>query len=207
MQANSLMVLLDEDAQWNDQAKVVAHWTSLNVLPHQESIPQKVEDHAQSIKNDYLAWVYDLSQYKFKNQNLISYLEIFKNLSFWWMTRIASKSPFVSPGIYQVFKLRALENLYMEKGCEGLIYCGDDRRMHLIFQDWCQKMSHPYQRRSDKRCKIKSEWSGINKVIFSLPFWFQALLFIIRNWFASYRHLRPNGLTKEIFVRATRYAA
>ena len=143
MQANSSMVLLDDSGQWNEDARVIAHWSKLNVFPHQESIPQKVEEQALQLKNDYLAWVYDLGRYKVNNQTLPFHLQLFENLSFWWTTEIAAKNPFISPNIYQVFKLRALEQLYLEKGCEGLVYCGNNQIMHQIFQDWCQKIGHP----------------------------------------------------------------
>ena len=197
MQANSSMVLLDEGGQWNEDARVVAHWAELNVPPDQESIPQKVEEQALLIKNDYLAWVYDLGRYKVDGQTLISYLQFFENLSFWWMTKVAAKSPFLSPGIYQVFKLRALEKLYLEIGCEGLIYCGNNKTLHQIFQDWCQKLGHPYKQISGKRCIDKSERTGIKKLVFSLPFWLQAFLYLVRGWLMGCRHIRPSGINKK----------
>jgi surface carbohydrate biosynthesis protein (TIGR04326 family) len=197
MRENLSMVLLDESGQWNGDARVIAHWTKLNVFPHQVSIPQKVEEQALLIKKDYIAWVYDLGQYKINNQTLTSYLKFFENFSFWWMTKIAAKSPFLSPDIYHVFKLRALEQLYFKQECEGLIYCGNNQTVHQILQDWCQKLGHPYQRISEKKFHIKSEWTGINKIIFNLPFWFQAFLYLVRNWFMSYRHIRPNNLNKK----------
>jgi surface carbohydrate biosynthesis protein (TIGR04326 family) len=196
MQANSSMVLLDESGQWDEDAKVIAHWTKPNVPPHQESIPQKVEEQALQIKNDYLAWVYDLGQHKVNNQTLTSYLQLFENFSLWWMTKVAAKSPFLSPGIYQVFKLRALEKLYLKEKCEGLIYCGNNPIMHQVFRDWCQKIDHPYKRISEKRCQTKSEWTGVKKPIFHFPFWFQAFLYLVRNWFMGYRHIRPGNINK-----------
>ena len=119
MLACSKMVLLDDDAQWDGEKNVTAHWSKFNVPPHQESIPRKTEEKALQIKKDYLAWVYDLGQYKVNGQPLTSYLKLFENLSFWWLTVIAAKSPFRSPHIYQLFKLRAVESLYFEKQCNG----------------------------------------------------------------------------------------
>ena len=77
------MILLDEDVQWDGDGKVIAHWTQLDFSPGQESIPQKVEEQALSIKKEYLAWVYDLGKYKVEGQTLISFLKIFDNFSFW----------------------------------------------------------------------------------------------------------------------------
>mgnify|MGYP001495541587 CR=1 FL=1 len=197
MQTNSAMVLLDDNGQWDGDARVVAHWNELNVIPNQESIPQKVEKEALSIKIEYLAWVYDLGQYKVHKQTLTSYLQFFENLSFWWMTKIAAKSPFLSPGIYQVFKLRALEKLYFEKKCVGLIYCGNNKIMHQIFHSWCRKLGHPYTRTNKKRCHNKSEWTGIKKYILNLPYCFQAFLYFTRRWFMVDRHTRPTDIKNK----------
>ena len=62
------------------------------------------------------------------------------------MTSIAIKSPFENDSVYTVFKLRALENLYFERKCSGLIYCGNNKALHQTLQAWCQKMEHPYKR-------------------------------------------------------------
>jgi surface carbohydrate biosynthesis protein (TIGR04326 family) len=197
LQGNPSMVLLDKGGQWNENARVIAHWAQLNAPPHQESIPQRVEEQALLIKNDYLAWVYDLGRYKIKSQTLTSYLQVFENFSFWWMTKIAAKSPFSSPDIYQVFKLRALEQLYLERECEGLIYCGNNKILHQIFQDWCQKLGHSYKQIPDKRCTDTSERAGINKLISNFPFWFQAFLHLVSKWFLNYRHIRSNNINRK----------
>ena len=49
----------------------------------------------------------------------------------------------------------------------------------------------------EKKCHTKSEWTGIKKLIFYLPFWFQAFLYLARNWFMHYRHIRPSNINKK----------
>ena len=126
LQNNSTFVLLDEINSWNGDSKVVANWSELIVPQNQESLPLKVEEKATQMKREYLRWVYDLGRYKIRGKTLVSHLKVSDDFSFWWMTLIAEKSIYKSPSIYQIFKLRILEQLYRERGCQGLIYCGYD---------------------------------------------------------------------------------
>ena len=197
MQEDSAMILLDGDSQWSDNAKVVAHWARFDPSPKQESIPQKVEQQALFIKKDYLCWVYELGKCQINNETLISHLQIFNNLSFWWMTKVAAKSPFLSPGIYQIFKLRVLEKMYLEKGCNGLIYCGNNQLVHQVLRDWCKELGHPYKRISEKKCQIEPEWTGIKRLVFNLPYWLQVLLFLVRKWVMNFRHIRSGNINKK----------
>ena len=211
MWESTSMILLDGDGQWDGDGKVIAHWTQLNSSPHQESIPQKAEEQALSIKKEYLAWVYDLGQYKIKGQTLISFLKIFDNFSFWWMTKIAAKSPFLSPCIFQVFKLRALEKLYFEKECKGVVYCGNNLDLHEIFKKWCKELGHPYRRFSNQRCVAKSSKTGTKRVVSRLPFWLQAFLYVVSRWINCCRHIKlkvreePKHPSKEKCVTIVTY--
>ena len=198
MQENSSMILLDEDVQWDGDGKVIAHWTQLDFSPGQESIPQKVEEQALSIKKEYLAWVYDLGKYKVEGQTLISFLKIFDNFSFWWLTRIAAKSPLRSSCIYPVFKLRVLEKLYVENGCQGLIYCGHEKDLNEVLKKWCEELGHPYRRFSGKSCASKSQLDGIRGWFLKFPYLIQAMAYLIRKWFAQFRYLKQRGTSKAI---------
>ena len=192
-----LFVLLDEGADWDKESHIVAHWTQFNVPVEIESIPKRVEINASEIKTEYLAWVHDLGRTPIGDKTLVKFLMVLDNLSFWWMNSIAIKSPFESDSLYQVFKLRTLEQLYFEHKCSGFIYCGDDRALHKTLQNWCRKLGHPYIRRplSPKKKVLKK--GGVRKWLRKCPFWIQAISFLIKNWFLRYRHI-PSISSKRV---------
>ena len=142
MPEKATLVILDDDETWDKKFKVIVHWSKVHVDPNQESLALKVDAQISQIKGDYLAWLYELGQYKINKNTLTSHLKLFDNLSYWWLTKIAAKNSH-TPEIYQVFKLRALENFYFEKKCNELVYCGSNRNLHQILKDWCQKLGQP----------------------------------------------------------------
>ena len=152
--------------------------------------PSPVElRHADKNKSDYLAWVHDLGRYKVAGKTLIASLKKFENISFWWMTAIAAKSPFEADYVYTFFKLRELDRLYSDRQCTGMIYCGNDRALHQTLRGWCREMGHSYvQHRIGKTRELTSE-KGVKRWLRKLPFWFQALAHLTKKWYLRYRHV------------------
>jgi surface carbohydrate biosynthesis protein (TIGR04326 family) len=189
MSEKTSLILLDENADWEGESQVIAHWTKLKVSTSQESIPNRTAEQAQEIKSDYFSWIHDLGRTQINGKTLVASLKVMENLSYWWMTSIAIKSPFENDSLYAVFKLRALEILYFEKKCSGLIYRGNNKALHQTLQAWCQKMGHPYKRICLKN-KIKTQPKGIRGWLRKSPYWIQALAFLIKNIFLRYRHVK-----------------
>ena len=199
MAQNISLILLDEGENWNGESRVIAHWTELNVAESQESIPQRVEERALKIKAEYLAWVHDLGEISIKGETLGASLKVLNNLSYWWMIAPVLKSPFESDSLYTVFKLRTLEQLYFEKNCCGLIYQGNNLALHRTLQDWCGKLGHPYRRFCSKK-KIVSREKGVRRWLRKLPYWVQALAFLIKSWYLRFRHISStrSGAAKQL---------
>jgi surface carbohydrate biosynthesis protein (TIGR04326 family) len=191
MPEKSTLVIIDNDEVWDDEGyKVIVHWGIVDVASGQESLPRKVDEQFEKIKKEYLGWLYDLSQYKVNKSTLISHLKIFDNLSYWWLTKIAAKNSH-TPEIFHIFKLRTLEKLYFERECYGLVYCGNDRILHNIFKDWCQKLGHPYRQTSTKKCDSRPQRKYVKWLASIFPFWFQAVLYLIKRWYECIRHAKP----------------
>ena len=189
MSEKTSFILLDENAGWEGDSQTIVHWAQLNVSEPYISLPQKTADQAENIKEEYLAWIHDLGRTQINGKTLVASLKVIDNLSYWWMTSIAIKSPFENDSVYTVFKLRALENLYFERKCSGLIYCGNNKALHQTLQAWCQKMEHPYKRVCLNN-KIKTPPKGIRGWLRKSPYWIQALAFLIKNIFIRYRHVK-----------------
>jgi len=189
MSEKTSFILLDEGADWEGESQIIVHWAQLNVLEPCISLPQETDKQAEKIKEEYLAWIHGLGRTQINGKTLIASLKVIENLSYWWMTSIAIKSPFENDSLYTVFKLRALENLYFKKKCSGLIYCGNNKALHYTLQAWCQKMEHPYKRICLKN-KIKTQPKGIRGWLRKSPYWIQALAFLMKNIFLRYRHVK-----------------
>ena len=60
------------------------------------SLPEFVEDNAESIKADYLNFIYKLGMMEHNGAKLIEYFQLNDNYNYWWSTLINEKSNFVN---------------------------------------------------------------------------------------------------------------
>ena len=105
---------MDRVVDKNEDACVVVSWSDMVVPPGVIALPVKTEILAVSLKSEFLRWVHDFGKTKVDGQSLVSHLKIFDNLSFWWLTSVAEKSPLLCRSIFQVFKLRTLERIFSD---------------------------------------------------------------------------------------------
>jgi surface carbohydrate biosynthesis protein (TIGR04326 family) len=141
----TLFVIEGADPPALRQNGVVAYWSTLATTDASFSIPAIVERTGLELRREYLAWVHDLGNAPVKEGLLRKFLIVKDSgLSAWWLNRIADKSPLNSTSIYEVFKLRALEHLYLDQGCNRLVYGGADKRLHRTLKSWCVHLGHAY---------------------------------------------------------------
>ena len=92
-----------------------------------DCVPAYVEANAERLRAKYLAFVHDVSQIKIAGKKVLDHLAIEDGFSVWWMTRLAEKSPYKSPGIYNALRLLALEEILRERKPAGVeLDSGDD---------------------------------------------------------------------------------
>ena len=144
MSENSL-ILFDRVVGNNEDIGVVVSWGDMVVPSGIISLPVTTEEHAVELKAEFLRWIHELGQTEVNGQSLVSHLKIFDNLSFWWLTSVAEKSPFLCESIFQVFKLRTLEKIYADKDCQGLIYHGNNKSLNSSLKAWSQDLGHSYK--------------------------------------------------------------
>ena len=163
-------------------------WGNRELEKEQASIPLLVEEQALEIKAEYLHMIYEAGRAQVDGQSLTEHLKLFDNLSLWWLTTIAEKTPFIYGFIYKVFKLRALEKLYLKEGCMELIYCGFDSSVHMVLKTWCKRMGHTYRRILVPKKTLEDSLPVLRKFFNHLPHGIQALAWLVRRWWLRLRH-------------------
>ena len=200
MSGNSL-ILLDRVSNKIEEGSLIVSWSDMIVPPEITSLPQKTEEQAIGLKEEYLKWIYDLGKSVINGQSLVSYLKIFDNLSFWWLTSIAEKSPFLCESTFQIFKLRTLEKFYYDNHCRGLVYRGNNKNLHSTLSTWLKELDHPY-----KWIPISSNgpitfngsiYNNLYNLFLKLPYVLQGLIWFIKKWFKKWRHVSPDKSSAE----------
>jgi surface carbohydrate biosynthesis protein (TIGR04326 family) len=181
---------LDSVVDKKEGTGVIVSWSDMVVSPEIISLPAKTEEQALGLKGEFLSWIHELGQTEVNGQSLVSHLKVFDNLSFWWLTSIAEKSPFLCESIFQAFKLRTLEKIYVDKQCQGLIYHGNNKPLHSALEAWSQNMGHSYKWVPSSTDSSKRSNEGFaRKIIRKLPHLLQGIAWLIKKWFERWRHV------------------
>lgn len=103
------------------------------------SIPELVEKNSLYLRNQYLAWIYDLGKYEFHyGKTVIEYLLLKNGLSFWWMTELSekcnhSKSMHIDDALY----LKAFENWAFPRNTKEIVMVSSNRNLIACLKQWC----------------------------------------------------------------------
>lgn len=181
-------VLLENGALWQEEFHMKVSWDACEMAAEQLSIPRYVEEQASEIKSEYIQMIYEIGRTQIEGKSLTEHLELFDNLSLWWLTTIVEKTPFIYESVYKVFKLRVFEKLYLQESCEELVYCGSDHQLNKVLTAWCQKIGHPYKH-VPSNLEIKKDASYTLRAFFDkLPGIMQVFGWLLRRWWFRFRH-------------------
>jgi surface carbohydrate biosynthesis protein (TIGR04326 family) len=189
---NSL-ILLDRVVGKNEDTGVVVSWSDMVVSSGIISLPATTEEQAVGLKAEFLRWLHELGKTEVDGQSLVSHLKIFDNLSFWWLTSVAEKSPFLCGSIFRIFKLRALEKIYADNQCQRLVYRGKSKLLHSVLKAWSLDLGHSYKWAPPSvDSSVRSSDGFGRKLIRKLPHFLQGIAWLAKKWFGMWRHVKPS---------------
>ncbi|MBN8473959.1 TIGR04326 family surface carbohydrate biosynthesis protein [Sulfuritalea sp.] len=165
----------------------VLHWQGYAQGVGTQSVPRYLEANAQRLRAAYLRFIHELGERRVSGKSIAGHLDFGDGFSFWWMTRLAEKSPFKSPRLYDCLRLMALEEMLIECRPSGLIlYCAE-RDLSEAIGNLCNKLGVGFARHPAGR--EKGKWS-LRAIYSSLPQVVQGLL--------SLRHLASNWSLRNL---------
>lgn len=193
------LVLVDGRCGSNDailsEDNLVVLWQHAPASAPILSLPALVDASSEALRSEYMEWCGALADVRVGEKTLAGVLtsQLLGGGSFWWTSLIAAHSPIASPAIFDVLKLRALEHVYVSRGCRSLEYLGADTRLAGLLRSWCESLGHDFQWR-------KTEDSGPDQParthswIKRLPHPLQALVQLV--YFLRKRYL-PTLLNRQ----------
>jgi len=146
------------------------------------SIQEIVEGNSNKYRSKYLSFVHDIGHLKVNEKELLEYLDIGLDTSFWWMTIISEKCNYSkSPYIEDIVKLMAFSDWIQGQDYERYVLVSDNvalsKSMNLLLKSQGKGFQHV--RALDKK---KSE--NNDKFLFLLkkmPYIFQSFFSISKN--------------------------
>ena len=119
-------------------------WNEFSGDPKINSLPDLVNKNIESIKLDYLKWVYDFGNTKIKGKSVVERLQIRDGYSFWWATSIGERNNFTkSDTIFSIAKLLAFIKDIEPKNIQKISVISSNKLLVKIIQNW--SISRGYQ--------------------------------------------------------------
>jgi surface carbohydrate biosynthesis protein (TIGR04326 family) len=192
------LILLDRVVGEKECDGIVVSWSDMVVSSGIVSLPVKTEEQAISLKEEFIRWLYEFGKSEVGDRSMVSHFKIFDNLSFWWLTSVAEKSPFLCGSIFEVFKLRTLEKIYSDNHCQDLVYNGSSVPLHSVLKKWSLELGHSYKWiPSLDDSSVRAEDSFRKKLIRKLPHLLRAIAWIIKKWLDRWWHVNSIQLDTE----------
>lgn len=104
------------------------------------SVPRYLEEHAERVRERYLAFVHDLGEARIAGACLREHLDLGDGFSFWWLTQLAEKSPFKSPRIYDCLRLICLEEMLQQSGAAHVRLVSADPALAQALGRMCTRL-------------------------------------------------------------------
>ena len=119
------------------QGQAVAHWSAWEVPEGRISLPARLHADLVAIRAEHAAWAYDLGRLRVGRKELQEKLKAGESLSMWWCSPLYERHPRMTPNLYTIYKLRALERLMDEEAFTALRLCGGDATLRHTLADFC----------------------------------------------------------------------
>ena len=99
-----------------------------------------VERHGERLRDRYVRWVEDLAGTTCLDSSLVDQLMLDNGLSYWWMTRVAERSPWRSEAVATVLRLMALEEVLQERSPPTVSLIGADETLTRAIKGLCSEV-------------------------------------------------------------------
>jgi surface carbohydrate biosynthesis protein (TIGR04326 family) len=144
------------------------------------SIPELIEENADTFKSRYLAWLYEISMLKVSGKYLIDYFKLYADFNFWWLALINEKSNYSkSPNINDAIRLMAYAEWAKKNSIAKFVLFTSNISLARAMRRWSKSNGIIF---SWRRTTSKVSSHTISKKIYHiLPYWVQSLVWI--NWY------------------------
>lgn len=163
-----------------DDGTAVLIWNSYAAEAPAASVPAYLEQHGERLRARYLAFVHDLGESVVAGRRLVDHFRQRDGFSYWWMNRVAEKSPFKSTRVFDCLRLLALEEMLSERAVARVTLQSSDGDLASAIRRLCENMGASFDwRRAEKQASASPV--STRRVYDALPHWLQGFL--------SFRHL------------------
>ena len=116
----------------------ILHWELWDAPADHLSIPALLQNKLLQIRTEHARWAYDMAFTTVSGQSVESWLQCGETLSQWWCSLLYERHPKMTPSLYPVYKLRALELWLAEHDVQELHLVGGDALLRRTLEQFCR---------------------------------------------------------------------
>ena len=140
-----LMQLFAGSAGPAQDGALQASFDAWSVQDGQISIPRETASRLLQIRAEHAAFVFDLGKAQAGRLPLCDALKQGSALSMWWCSLLYERHPKVTPMLYEVYRLRAVELAMLERGCTALAARGLSRPACQALAAMCRRRGWSFE--------------------------------------------------------------
>lgn len=150
-----------------------------------------MEDHAESLRKRYLAWIYEIGETVIRGKRLVDHMQLRSGFSSWWMSLLVEKCNFAkSPQIDDAVRLLAFTDWMNGRNAERVVLVSSNAALADCLKCWCSQKGIGFEWRHGKDKTLPV--SPLRRLYARLPHALQALIWLARQ-VQSRRALRGAG--------------
>jgi surface carbohydrate biosynthesis protein (TIGR04326 family) len=182
---NILIWDLEELDSEGEETTVLWRCSATGAPPRFVSIPQLIEDNADTLRKRYLAWVYELGEMRISGRRLIDHLQLRSGFSYWWMTLFVKKCNYSeSPQIDDTIRLLAFTDWAAGQSIERITLASPNARLAECLYVWCEKVGTIFEWQRWPKPPVQESW--LRRAYAALPAamqaWVWLLKYLLERW-------------------------
>lgn len=176
--AAATLTVWDSSASPAGRRGPVYQWNGHADEASAQSLLRYVDTHEEPLRRKYLAWIHELGESRVDGLRLIDHLAFEDGLSYWWLTRLAEKSPYRSP-IAEAIRLLALEEIVARDKPRVLRLVSANPILHETLSGLCRRLGIQYEWER-AAATPRGSWSW-QRVVQRLPYPVRGLAVLVRH--------------------------
>lgn len=174
----------------NGATQTVVQWEGWDAPEGHVSLSARLRNDLESIRAEHTAWAYDLGRLGVGGKEVQERLRGGHGLSMWWCSLLYERHPKMTPGLYTVYKLRALERLMDEGRYTALRLCGGDAPLREVLAGMCAASGRTFIEQHESGVGLKPAMSLMRRLYNAAPAPLRALA-RYAHWLWSVRRRLP----------------
>ena len=116
----------------------ILHWEAWDTPEGHVSIPAILQKYLLQIRTEHARWAYDMAFIPVSGKSVERWLQCGEPLSQWWCSLLYERHPKMTPRLYPVYKLRALELWLADQDVHELCLIGGDDLLRRTLEQFCR---------------------------------------------------------------------